>query len=631
MSIRILFPPLLTVFAALVSTYLLWNMAGMSELEHFQSEAKSIASGVAGRLEAHIETRLDVVAGLKEDWESGAINGHEEFRDRATRIHGLFGDLQALNWVSPEGVNTVVTPLEGNKGAIGLDVMEIPGPAVAIAKAKEINGAQLTAPLILAQSGYGFVGYSPLFDGKSVSGYLNIVFRSAPLVAAATEGSIPDTHLLEIFDGDSSVIEPVLSDEDRPQAARATVDLFGREWTILILPTPQYISETRSPTGKLILIAGALISLLLGGQTYILLRRRQALSQSEQRFRDFAAAGADWLWEMGPDLRYTYLSPDFQSQTGLDTKTVLGKTQKEFLNQSHDKSEVDIHFQELGQNQPFRGFECKILGGNGEQSIISLSGSPIFDKRGNLEAYRGTGRNVTDERKIEEQLKAAMRRELREVKQRKEQSDAIAIEFDQHNRALQGLTESVREISALTKKVDALSEEVQETAAQGNSVGESARRAMNEVTNASDNIAKSNDAIETIAFQTDLLALNAMVEAARAGSAGRGFAVVASEVQALSSRTKTAAEDVKKALSTGISQALKGRETVTEATGSLHEISEKINKSSEMVSELSHKVSQQLNAIEKISDASRRIDQRMHEVVSSRNSHNQGQLAYVAE
>ena len=66
--------------------------------------------------------------------------------------------------------------------------------------------------------------------------------------------------------------------------------------------------------------------------------------------------------------------------------------------------------------------------------------------------------------------------------------------------------------------------------------------AMNDIKKASDQIGKIIKSIEGIAFQTNILSLNAAVEAARAGSAGKGFSVVAEEVRNLSARSAEAAE-----------------------------------------------------------------------------------------
>lgn len=110
-----------------------------------------------------------------------------------------------------------------------------------------------------------------------------------------------------------------------------------------------------------------------------------------------------------------------------------------------------------------------------------------------------------------------------------------------------------------------------ETVKNSGDVVVSAVSAMTEIETSSVEIQKIVGVIEDIAFQTNLLSLNAAVEASRAGQAGRGFAVVANEIQNLSHRTKDAAQEIHGLISSSVDQMKNGANLVRDVGTSLEQ------------------------------------------------------------
>jgi diguanylate cyclase (GGDEF)-like protein/PAS domain S-box-containing protein len=134
-----------------------------------------------------------------------------------------------------------------------------------------------------------------------------------------------------------------------------------------------------------------------------------ALRESKERFRDVADAASDWIWEMGPDLRFTYVSGRIKEVTGTSPAYLVGKTRKEVMSETAHSEAGTRHLDDLEAQRSFRDFvyEAKLEKG---KRHLKISGKPIFDADGIFQGYRGTGTDITEQKRAEAALGASERR-----------------------------------------------------------------------------------------------------------------------------------------------------------------------------------------------------------------------------
>lgn len=124
--------------------------------------------------------------------------------------------------------------------------------------------------------------------------------------------------------------------------------------------------------------------------------------------------------------------------------------------------------------------------------------------------------------------------------------------------------------------------------------------AMDEISKSSQEIGGIIKTIEDISFQTNILALNASVEAARAGQAGKGFSVVANEVQTLANKSAASAKDISGLINKSMLLVKQGAELTAQTTKTLSEVVTGAHKSTSLVNHIAESAIQQSNSLREL-------------------------------
>lgn len=189
-------------------------------------------------------------------------------------------------------------------------------------------------------------------------------------------------------------------------------------------------------------------------------------------------------------------------------------------------------------------------------------------------------------------------------------SQALAEGASEQAAAVQETSSTLEETSSMvhqnrenTQQAAILAKQAKQYAEQSNSEMVKMSSSMSDLKNSSNEIAKIIKVIDEIAFQTNILSLNAAVEAARAGDAGKGFAVVAEEVRNLAQRSAQAAKDTTVIIESNIDLSENSVNIAKAVKDSVESIAEQANKVSDLLEEISVATNEQAQGVEQINKA----------------------------
>ncbi len=227
-----------------------------------------------------------------------------------------------------------------------------------------------------------------------------------------------------------------------------------------------------------------------------------------------------------------------------------------------------------------------------------------------------------------EEMSASADEQARGAQRQSRQTETVATSMEQ-------MTSTVLEVASNASATSHAAEGAQASAGQGVEMVTQAVDAINNVSvsagqlaevvgqldSQAEEIGRIINVINDIADQTNLLALNAAIEAARAGEAGRGFAVVADEVRKLAEKTMTATKEVESAIHTiqersahAMSSMSRTEKQVQESTDLSNKAGEALQQIMESIEDMVHRVSQIATAAEEQSAAAEEIGKSIEEI-----------------
>ncbi len=188
-------------------------------------------------------------------------------------------------------------------------------------------------------------------------------------------------------------------------------------------------------------------------------------------------------------------------------------------------------------------------------------------------------------------------------------SNEQAASLEETAAALEEITSTIVNNNANIDKIIGNSKTLRGSVDKGQNLANETALSMDEINEQVSAINEAIAVIDQIAFQTNILSLNAAVEAATAGEAGKGFAVVAGEVRNLASRSAEAAKEIKDIVEKATNKADNGKRISAEMIKGYEELNGNIQDTVHLIDEISSASKEQESGISQINDAVAALDQ----------------------
>ena len=205
-------------------------------------------------------------------------------------------------------------------------------------------------------------------------------------------------------------------------------------------------------------------------------------------------------------------------------------------------------------------------------------------------------------------------------------ANSQAASLEETAASLEEITSNITNNTHTTAKMADYGNKVKTSISLGQELANKTVLSMEEINSQTSAINEAITIIDQIAFQTNILSLNAAVEAATAGEAGRGFAVVAGEVRTLASRSAEAAKQIKTLVENAQKKTHEGKEIASDMIKGYAQLNENITVTLDLIQDVTTASKEQSVGMIQINDAVNSLDQ-----ITQQNAQNASQANEIAQ
>ena len=387
-----------------------------------------------------LDHRISAVEQMAKRWEErGGTPKHEWEADAKALIRHQRG-YQTIEWVDSDYYVRWIIPKQGNEVIINLNAGFEPKRREALETAKNLGSVTITRPVDLMEGDKGFLAYFPLFIEQEFDGFILAVFKIQPLLDHILQEQHHKQYGLTIYDEDKVIYNTVSPDwELEHWGQEETFELYGVEWRIKAVPSPELLASVYSPLPDLVRVIGLILSWILAlvvhlaqtaqNRTQQLEKTKQILQKTlrELNLQKLALDRSAMVEIIDPEGKITYVNDRGCQILQYSRPEIIGKTHRLVNSGYHSSAFFQELWSTITSGNVWQG-EIKNRAKDGSCYWVDTTIVPFFDSQNQPLKYLTIRFDITKSKQAQEKLKE-QNSALLEAKEQAEAANRAKSEF----------------------------------------------------------------------------------------------------------------------------------------------------------------------------------------------------------